>query len=249
MQFLFQDISAYLGLFLGIRSGDWNLRTACVKLMAPVFTAFDHANYRRLISKHLADILTMPQSVITMLKQGACVVSITGRTWHSMAIDEGHEMLINKACKMSKIRPSPDCINRIARYLPCLTKALENFSNFLFSEERKQKGAASSPLSKKPCDIKREHNIQRQIEEVNDCGLLKLLSADRGLINGLTHKTASSQQLCDLHVLDFRDIGQREFLNRVPFGILDQPSMSTTLRKLWLQTFSLKKSTKGVFPN
>ena len=158
VQFLFQDMAAYLGLFLGIRSGDWNLRTACVKQMAPVFTAFDHANYQRLISRHLADILTMPQSVITMLQQGSCVVSITGRTWHSVAIDEGHEMLINRACEMSIVKPSPDYISRIARYLPYRTKALKNFSNFLFSEERKQNEPAHSPLSKKPCDIKREQH-------------------------------------------------------------------------------------------
>ena len=47
--FLFQDMAAYLGLFLGIRNSDWNLRTAYMKQMAPVFTAFDHANYQRLI--------------------------------------------------------------------------------------------------------------------------------------------------------------------------------------------------------
>ena len=68
IQFVFQDIAAYMGLFLAIRSGDWHLRTACVKQMAPVFTAFDHANYRKLISRHLADMLTMPESVIAMFQ-------------------------------------------------------------------------------------------------------------------------------------------------------------------------------------
>ena len=48
VQFLFQDLNAYVGLFLSIRSGDWNLRTASIKTMAPLFTAFDHANYRKL---------------------------------------------------------------------------------------------------------------------------------------------------------------------------------------------------------
>ena len=43
IQFVFQDVAAYIGLFLAIRSGDWSLRTACIKQMAPVFTAFDHA--------------------------------------------------------------------------------------------------------------------------------------------------------------------------------------------------------------
>ena len=72
-------------------------------------------------------MLTMPQSVLIMFEQGAFVVSITGRMWHAVAI-EGHEMLINKACKVSIARPSPDHIYRIAHYLPYKTKALENLS-------------------------------------------------------------------------------------------------------------------------
>ena len=35
-QFVFQDCMAYIGVFLAIRSGDWNLRMACIKHMAPI---------------------------------------------------------------------------------------------------------------------------------------------------------------------------------------------------------------------
>ena len=49
---------------------------------------------------------------------GFFVVSVLGRPWHSVAIDESHEMLINKDCKTSIVRPLPDFINRIARYIP-----------------------------------------------------------------------------------------------------------------------------------
>ena len=44
IQFVFQDALAYVGLYLGIRSGDWQLRLANVKMKVdlPVFTAFDH---------------------------------------------------------------------------------------------------------------------------------------------------------------------------------------------------------------
>ena len=77
---------AYISLFLAIQSGDWNLRVASVKFMAAVFTAFDHSNYQKLISQHLADIPTMPAPIIAMFNQGAFVVSITGRPWHSVAI-------------------------------------------------------------------------------------------------------------------------------------------------------------------
>ncbi len=72
IQFVFQDAMAYVGLFLGIRSGDWDLRMASKKQMAPVFTAFDHPNYQKLIGRHIADILCMPSSVQTMFQRGLC---------------------------------------------------------------------------------------------------------------------------------------------------------------------------------
>ncbi len=96
IQFVLEDAMAYVGLFLAVRSGDWYLRMASLKLMAPVFTAFDHTNYQKLISQHLADVLCMPSALVTAFQQGAFVVSISGKTWHSVAIDEAHEMLINK---------------------------------------------------------------------------------------------------------------------------------------------------------
>ncbi len=162
--------------------------------------------------------------------------------WHAVAIDEGHEMLINKACKMSIVRPSPDHISRIAHYLPYRTKALENLSTHLFPEEKKTSEEVSSPLSKKPDDIKREHNIRCQMEAITKCGMLEHVSIDRGLINPFTKKIATPQQSCDL--LSFRDVGQREFLNHITFFILKQPSTSATVRKRRLQTFSSKKINK-----
>ena len=71
--------------------------------MASLFTAFDHQTYQKLISNHIADLLDLPDSIMLMLSQGAFVVNITGREWHSVTIDEAHEMLINKQCKSEAI--------------------------------------------------------------------------------------------------------------------------------------------------
>ena len=51
-QFTFTDALAYVGLFLAIRSGDWNLRVACIKLMAPMFTAFNHTTYQKVLTTY-----------------------------------------------------------------------------------------------------------------------------------------------------------------------------------------------------
>ena len=138
VQFVFVDAMAYVGLFLSIRSGDWHLRMGSMKNMAPVFTAFDHPIYQKLISNHISDLVCMPQPVLLMFEQGAFVVSIGGREWHSVAIDEAHEMLINKQCKMSITKPSPDYINRVAKYITYRTKAVPRFMQQLSPPEMKK---------------------------------------------------------------------------------------------------------------
>ena len=91
---MFQDAMPYVMLNLAIRGIKWDLRMAGIKLMVPLFSAFDHKTYQKIIGQHLADVLTMPDNILTMSKQGAFVVSISGREWHSVGIDEAHEMLI-----------------------------------------------------------------------------------------------------------------------------------------------------------
>ena len=55
-QFVFKDALAYIALFLAIQSGDWDLKMASVKLMAPIFSAYDHSNYSKLIARHISDV-------------------------------------------------------------------------------------------------------------------------------------------------------------------------------------------------
>lgn len=103
---------AYVGLFLSIRSRDWQLRMASMKLiMAPMFTAFDHQMYQKPISDHISDTLIIPEAVLVMFQQGAFMVNISGRPWHSIGIDEAHEMCINKQCKIAILKLTEDYIN------------------------------------------------------------------------------------------------------------------------------------------
>ena len=134
-QFVFVDALAYVGLFLAIRSGYWKCRVASIKLMAPIFTAFDHQTYRRVIAQHLADIKSMPDNIISTFRKGGFAVSLNGRPWHSVALDEAHEMKINKECKTSIVRPFRDYLNRVAGYIPYRAKCSANLHMQLFPEE------------------------------------------------------------------------------------------------------------------
>jgi len=75
IQFVFQDVAAYIGLFLASRRGDWYLRTACIKWMAP---AFDHEHYYKMItpSRFALYATIHPHNI----SAGAFLVSIRGRT-------------------------------------------------------------------------------------------------------------------------------------------------------------------------
>ncbi len=78
-QFVLQDGLAYVSLFIAIRSGNWDLRCASLKMMAPIFSAFDHQTYKILIADNLADVLILPKYILDNLKQGCFTVSLNGR--------------------------------------------------------------------------------------------------------------------------------------------------------------------------
>ena len=138
-QYVFHDCLAYITLHLAIRTGKWSLRTAAIKSMAAVFTAFDRPNYQKLIAEHMHDLLTMPEDVLGHLRNGGYTISILGRAGHSVGIDEAHEMCINKDCKEFITKPSGDYINRVATFLPVRSKAMKQFEAQIFPEQNQKK--------------------------------------------------------------------------------------------------------------
>ena len=120
---MMEDCLAFVNLYLAVRAGDWNLRIASIKQMAAIFTACDRQHYSKLIPQHLADCAKMPDTIIRNFSKGGFVVSITGRNWHSVSFDEGHEMLINKDLKTAIVRPNAEYMSRLSLYFTHRTKA------------------------------------------------------------------------------------------------------------------------------
>ena len=210
--------------------------------MVPLFSAFDHKTYQKIIGQHLADVLTMPDNILTMFKQGAFVVSISGREWHSVGIDEAHEMLINKQCKTTIAKPTPDYINKMAKYLPQRAKAFQTFRHQLGLEEKHNSPAIVSPFSCTPQGQKFEENVREQVKCITAHSVFTIQVHNRGLINPFSGKKATPEQSHDL--LNKRHIGQREYLGRVGAVILRQPSFQAPNRQRRLQTFSEPKVNK-----
>ena len=67
--------------------------------MVPMFAALNRPNYHKLLPRHLADLFQAPPEIISALSEGGFTASISGRFYHDVALDEAHEMLINKDMK------------------------------------------------------------------------------------------------------------------------------------------------------
>ena len=230
---------AYISLFLAIHSGDWHLRIASLKEMVPLFTTFDHPTYQKLISKHIADLFNLPESIMLMLSQGVFVLNITGREWHSVAIDEGHEMLINKQCKNAVVKPMEDYMKRMATYLTYRTRTLQKFKEQLFPSSFTKTAVIRSVFSFKPVDKIFEYNVQSQMKALSKVSFLPLAEVSRGLLNLFNGAEATNQQHYDL--LNFRHIGEEEYKLRISYSILKEPSMRAPNRRKALQAFSIKQ--------
>ena len=105
--------------------------------MAPVFSAFDHFTYKKVIAQHTLDVHSLPNVVTEYFCKGGFVVSLMGRPWSCVGIDEAHEMMINRACKSAIVHLSRDYINRVAGYLPYRTKFIDNLKDEQFFEGKK----------------------------------------------------------------------------------------------------------------
>ena len=116
--FFHVDFMAYLGLYLGIRSRNWDLRNASLKKLAGLFYAFDRHNYIRMIPYHLADLMTFPKPVLDHFRAGSFSASISGENFCSFAADEAHEMDINLKTKQAIHLFSPSLLASSTLYLP-----------------------------------------------------------------------------------------------------------------------------------
>lgn len=187
---VFRDCMPYVLLFLSIRSGNWKLRMRALKSMAANFTAFDHQTYQELISSHTKDVLRMPPKLLDFFEKGGFTVSLSGRQYHSVGIDEAHETLINKHTKQAIVRPSKEYIDRMAKYIPHRTKQLDKFkAEILNTSEQSYVRHATLPtiLTTDHCTHKHEHNVIKLMEKVEELlPSFDQISANRGLVNVCT---------------------------------------------------------------
>ena len=112
-QFVFKDCLCYIALYMAIRCKNWKLRVSALKAMAPLFAAYDCTTYQQLIPHHLADLQTFPAKV----EAGGFAVCILEGKGHAVALDEAHEMCINKDMKSAVVHPSKSYLQKTSLFL------------------------------------------------------------------------------------------------------------------------------------
>lgn len=129
--FVFTDGLFYVQLYVAIRCRDWDLRVSALKQMAPTFKAYDRTCYQKLVPNHLADLVSFPPLILEGLKKGF-TISINGDKGHSVAIDEAHEMCINKDLKMAIAHPTQAYLQKTSLFLRYRITAHKNLLDQLF---------------------------------------------------------------------------------------------------------------------
>ena len=133
-QFISEDCFAYIGLFIALRYRNWDLRMGSLKLLGPVYSAFDHSIYQELVPRHLKDILTMPPTVLHHLHKGSFSVRPSPTEWHGVGIDECHEMKINKDDKLAVVHPSKQRMEFLSNYMSFRAACVDNLKKQIFPE-------------------------------------------------------------------------------------------------------------------
>ena len=222
-RFLHVDCLAYIGLFLSIRYRNWELRTGSINELAAIFAAFDRPIYQKLVPRHIHELLLMPSYILHHLQRGSFSARLSGSEWHGIAIDECHEMCINKDAKLAVVHPSKHRMEFLSNYLHFRSACVECVKRQIFPEREVNKQEFSHSVM--GMDRKREENILRMVQVINSKEMLSLT----GLWNFLEEKEATPEQAHDL--LNFRAIGQKAYEQFVAQKILGLPSTSSPNRK------------------
>ncbi|XP_065198289.1 uncharacterized protein LOC135829829 [Sycon ciliatum] len=236
-RFYFRDAIAYISLWSAIRGRDWSCRIAAIKMAAPLFHALDRTTYLRLVPRHLAHLQSMPPSILRSLQSGCFSVSLNGTYFNSVALDEAHEMKINKDMKMSMVHPEAASIDRLTYYLPHRAALLRAFQEQVLpttdehcDDEGKGKKTQETKQGKE-----RSENVASILRLIQTSNLFKT-GVTRKLQNLFTGRMATDAERGDM--LGFYGIGLQELIAYATSRLLKVPTCLPPRRQQHLKTFA-----------
>ncbi|SMN12414.1 hypothetical protein SPBRAN_864 [uncultured Candidatus Thioglobus sp.] len=240
--FVLTDCFGYVCLFIAIRTSNWDLRVSSLKNMIPLFSAYDRPCYQKLIPDHIADIECYDQQILTCFREGGFTVKIKGGMGHAVALDEAHEMCVNRDLKMAVARPTEAYLRKTNFFLSYRIKAQTQLTSQLFPDAAEQ--AQQSNLFDTTSHTKHwDENIVNMRSVISQHKMFTSPESNRGIVNVFTGQEATPEQRHDL--LNARKMGNQYYENYVTHHILQVPSVTNApLRKRRLLTMAPPKITK-----
>ena len=237
--FVFGDCFSYIQMYLAIRCQHWDLRISALKQMAPLFMAYDRTTYQRLIPYHLADLQKFPPYLLAKLKM-AFTVCINEGKGHAVALDEAHEMCVNKDLKMAIARPTKPYLQKTSLFMRYRITSHKNLLLQIFPHLNKGPKMLFGVFNITPEIREREDNIIAMLHEIQTKALLpESVPANRGLVNIFSCLKATPEQSFDM--LNFRQIGGNDLKNYISHYILRIPSTDAPVRQNKLLTMAAPK--------
>ena len=93
---MLKDFHAYYAMFIAIRTGNWSLRLASLKMMTTRFVQSGVHTYKWLVLWHLANVHGYPDSILKCLELGVWVSTLQDGQGVSLAHDKFHERTSSK---------------------------------------------------------------------------------------------------------------------------------------------------------
>lgn len=124
-------------------------------------------------------MISLPKTLLDHLQRGCFSVRLTPTEWQGIALDECHEMMINKDAKRAVVCPGLHKMEHLSNHLSFRAACINNLSEQLFPERKERTITFSHrPTSK---DKKAETNIQRMLDAVSCHGMFHNEEENRGL--------------------------------------------------------------------
>jgi hypothetical protein len=224
-------LNAYVGYYFAIRSGNFALRNACLPKISELFFAYNHGNYQKLVCEHILDLQTLPSQVKEEFYKGQWTMSILGRKFHNVALDEGHEGVINKRLKQLTSRSSEYRTVTLSDFMAYLDKFIDHLHKTIFTQ-----------CGRKPDQTTGVEYVRQVVPMIVNASLFKLDSA-RSLCNVFSgHKAPKLDDGAINDLLSICNEGQSR-MNTFIANHYMQPRQNIPAKKRKLATFSKKVTT------
>ena len=146
-QYLLNDYPAYLALRTALRTGDFKLRLAAIRHLAPVFCGYGKDRYQWLVSVHLADMARMTDDDFKALSY-LFSTSLGGDAFARIGLDE-RQKVVNRLYKGAVMKITRAYVRKMAAIVEARELAVSAVQEEYFATGKSQDPIADLVLKRR----------------------------------------------------------------------------------------------------